>query len=90
MRKYILIDVNRFENMRSFHEYMARELEFPDYYGHNLDALYDCLTDVEEPVCLIVMNSKVYPDALEGRLAAVLSVLESAAGENSNITVRTL
>lgn len=25
-------------------------LEFPDYYGKNLDALWDCLRDVELPL----------------------------------------
>lgn len=25
---------------------IAEALEFPDWYGHNLDALYDCLTDL--------------------------------------------
>ncbi len=32
------------------HEYLQEMLELPDYYGKNLDALYDCLTsfcDVE-------------------------------------------
>lgn len=27
-------------------ESIAGALEFPDYFGHNLDALYDCLTDL--------------------------------------------
>ncbi|WP_229795280.1 barstar family protein [Saccharothrix coeruleofusca] len=25
---------------------IGEALEFPDWYGHNLDALYDCLTDL--------------------------------------------
>ena len=28
------------------HEYIKEQLEFPDYYGNNLDALYDCLGEV--------------------------------------------
>ena len=27
---------------------LDRELNFPDYFGHNLDALYDVLTDICE------------------------------------------
>ena len=26
------------------HDYLASELSFPEYYGRNLDALYDILT----------------------------------------------
>ena len=28
------------------HRIIAGALDFPDYYGNNLDALYDCLTDL--------------------------------------------
>ena len=28
------------------HDYLKRIFNFPDYYGKNLDALYDCLTDI--------------------------------------------
>ena len=28
------------------HDYLKEILNFPDYYGKNLDALYDCLTDI--------------------------------------------
>jgi hypothetical protein len=33
----------------SFHDVLARELGFPDFYGRNLDALADCLLSVDEP-----------------------------------------
>jgi len=29
-----------------FFQEMARVLHFPDYFGHNWDAVYDCLTDL--------------------------------------------
>lgn len=34
------------------HDYIAENLGFPDYYGKNLDALYDCLTDIDEPTAI--------------------------------------
>ncbi len=37
-----------FENIEYFyeiHEVLKRDLDFPDYYGGSLDALWDCLTD---------------------------------------------
>ena len=30
------------------HDTLAAALDFPDWYGRNLDALYDCLTDLAE------------------------------------------
>ena len=37
---------------REIHEYIAEKMDFPEYYGHNLDALYDCLTDIAEPTAV--------------------------------------
>lgn len=31
---------------RAAHAALKAALSFPDYYGHNLDALFDCLTDL--------------------------------------------
>ena len=28
------------------HDYLKEAFNFPDYYGKNLDALYDCLTEI--------------------------------------------
>lgn len=32
---------------------LARELGFPEHFGGNLDALWDCLTDLTEPTALV-------------------------------------
>lgn len=38
------------------HPLFAQKLSFPSWYGNNLDALYDCLTDLEEDTHLIAQN----------------------------------
>ena len=35
------------------HDYLKEALNFPDYYGKNLDALYDCLTEMSCEIDLI-------------------------------------
>lgn len=40
------------------HQYIARILRLPDYYGENLDALYDCLAEFNGDSMIIILNSE--------------------------------
>lgn len=40
------------------HVYLGQKFEFPDYYGGNLDALYDCLTEICEDTLIEIHNSE--------------------------------
>lgn len=51
MRK-IVLDFHGLRTRKEIHEYLAEKMEFPEYYGRNLDALYDCLTDISEPTAI--------------------------------------
>lgn len=55
--KAIVLDFHEFDTAREAHAYLAEHLDFPAYYGHNLDALYDCLTELSEDVCVTVVES---------------------------------
>ena len=46
------------------HDYLMEALDLPDYYGKNLDALYDCLTEMECEIDLINAD-EVDDDILE-------------------------
>lgn len=35
---------------------LGKELRFPDWYGRNLDALADCLTDLTAPTALVAIG----------------------------------
>lgn len=42
------------------HEYLQEELELPEYYGKNLDALYDCLTSFSDVEFVILEQDSEY------------------------------
>ena len=45
MDKYI-VDFSKVKYYIEIHEALKRDLDLPDYYGGNTDALWDCLTDM--------------------------------------------
>ena len=48
--KVVVINGHKIHTLSQLYIYLARRLKFPDYFGHNLDALVDCLCDLEEVV----------------------------------------
>jgi RNAse (barnase) inhibitor barstar len=61
------------------HDYLMEALNLPDYYGKNLDALYDCLTEMDCEIELINAD-EVDRD--------IIDTFEDAAGENELLTFR--
>ena len=41
-------------SVTALHKYLRSALALPVYYGANLDALYDCLTEIAKPTQIIV------------------------------------
>ena len=39
------VDFSEVKYYAEIHEVLKQDLDFPDYYGGHLDALFDCLTD---------------------------------------------
>ena len=67
---------------RQVHDYLMERLPLPEYYGRNLDALYDCLTDMDDTE-LVIAHTLQAPRSF----AAVRRVLEDAAQDNPDLTV---
>ena len=45
-KKLYTLDFSEIKYYDDIHEIIKRELDFPDYYGCNWDAFWDCLTDM--------------------------------------------
>ena len=73
----------------SLHDALARALEFPDYYGRNLDALWDCLTGwVEGPVTIIWRDYEESRTALGEYADKVVALMREAAEEVEGLELR--
>ena len=46
------------------HEYIKEKLDLPEYYGENLDALFDCLTEISNKTIIIKDSSLLDEDLL--------------------------
>ncbi len=44
----IILDGKRMTSKEEAHAYLKEAFGFPEYYGGNLDALHDCLTEMGE------------------------------------------
>ena len=62
--EFIIIDGRRMTSVEATHAHLARTLRLADYYGHNLDALHDCLTDLSRDVWIILINGDMMDEAL--------------------------
>lgn len=54
--KEITIDCAALNTSQLMHLALAEAFAFPDWYGHNLDALHDLLTSITEDTRLTLLN----------------------------------
>lgn len=77
----IVLDPARMETRAEAHLYLQEQLSFPDYYGKNLDALYDCLTELDETE-VAFLPADCSPDSYFHR---IYPVFEEAAEDNPKL-----
>ena len=81
------MDIEKMRSLPMLHKYLHTALALPEYYGANLDALYDCLTEIAESTELVVPK-KVADEAYLGWYGQqFLQMLEDAAAENEALRV---
>ena len=83
--KKIEVHVENFDTPEEVHEYLQDIFSFPTYYGANLDALYDCLTEIDEKTKIIISSAITEEENLGEYGDRLLEVFESAAQDNDNI-----
>ena len=66
--KSVILDAKKMVKKEKMHEYFAKKFDLPEYYGKNLDALFDCLCEINEPTLIRLKNEKFLDDSAKESL----------------------
>lgn len=70
------------ERLKSdYHRYLKEKFDFPDYYGENLDALYDCLTEIGIETLITINDSSNLDEKL-------IDTFRDASDENPHVNLK--
>ena len=83
----LVIDGAALPAAEAVHDLFARALTLPAWYGRNLDALFDCLTDCPEALTVRLLHRDRLEDRLGRRGQGLTRLLRRAAAENPRLTL---
>lgn len=83
--KEVILDCNYLTSRRKAHQYLAEQLDFPEYYGKNLDALYDCLMELGQ--CKVILINGEVLEQERTYAMRIGKVFEEAVANNTKLDV---
>ncbi|MBE6038131.1 MAG: ribonuclease inhibitor [Anaerofustis stercorihominis] len=81
--KLRIIDCKKFTDKNSAHEEIMQAMEFPGYYGKNLDALWDMLTEITDDTLILLVNSSYAAEDTEN----IIHLFREAEEENPRLRI---
>ncbi|MBC8006448.1 MAG: barstar family protein [Prolixibacteraceae bacterium] len=79
----VAVGLRAARDKNSFLNALAKALQFPDYFGHNWDAFYDCLLDLQHGdgagMLLLLRDASGFARAEPEEFAAAVDTLADAA-----------
>lgn len=86
---YIILDFNGIKSLWTLHEYFKEVFNLPDYYGNNMDALWDCLDcSFEFPTTIVLKNIEKIPSGMSEATEIMLELFEDLQRDNEKVTVQ--
>lgn len=81
----IILDGNEMKTKEIAHDYLKKKLSLPEYYGENLDALWDILSTCDHEIEIELMNKDRLIDNLKKYGEDLIELLQDVEIENSKI-----
>ena len=83
----VVLDFKNILDKIMMHQYLKEKLEFPDYYGNNLDALYDMLTSLEEGTFIEIINYQNFEKNDEKYFKSLCELFEDVNNEDLGVKI---
>ena len=85
--RVVVLNGKRMVTRERAHTHLARRFRLPSWYGRNLDALCDCLGEINVPTVILLRNAQFIKQSLGDYGAKLISVLAAMTGENPNLSL---
>lgn len=87
--KVIALDFSGVDSVWELHERLKEAFHLPDYYGHNMDALWDCLHCMfAEPTAIVLRNVSAIPAELKKTTKTMLELFAELEDRDQEVSVR--
>jgi ribonuclease inhibitor len=87
--KYVILDGKKMANVEKSHKYLKETLLLSDYYGENLDALWDELSTMGEAIHIELINVSALRNNLKTYATTLIDLFNDASNENKLIEFNT-
>ena len=84
---FVEFDGRLISDREELYDQLTRQLNLPAYFGRNLDALFDLLTEVSEPTEIHFEHTVEMEASLGSYAMALRSTLLDAQHENKNLII---
>lgn len=85
--KHIFLNGKEFVDKATTHSILKDKFELPDYYGRNLDALWDCLSTDFSKTIITIQNPFLFEKNLGRYGAVLLRLFDELSASNSTKTI---
>lgn len=85
--KIVEIDGREMHSKVCAHSHIKKVMELPEYYGENLDALWDLLSTISLPTTIRLQHREALIESLGAYGEQLIDVLREAAFENDALWI---
>ncbi|MDM8533983.1 barstar family protein [Clostridiaceae bacterium HSG29] len=83
--KYVILDGTKMINIEKSHKYLKETLLLSDYYGENLDALWDELSTMGEAIYIELINVSELHNNLKTYAKSLIELFNEVSIDNKLI-----